>query len=283
MFNLHFKFRNMNPSDNIGLTDFLVLIYKFLKRHFVALIGFTLIGFSLGFIYTQTKPAYYYSELTGFSAIVEKSTILEIVSPLTLFAEEKNYTELGKALNITPEEAATIRTIEFTTSRHVKTTTNPDKNDELFGELIITQITVYSQELLPKIQTGIIHFLNTNTYLHATVQSTKQINKSVIEKAYRKFQLHDTLTINQNQQTEKIAINQISTFPFSYVEAMEYIEKLKEDNLSLQAFSVVNDFYLLKKPSNRNKLIITGLTVAFTLLGLIFVFIRELAALAKKD
>ena len=88
----------MKSSDTIGLTEFLVLVFSFFKRNFWIVLAFTGIGAISGVVYTKFKPDYFSSELIGYSSVIDQTTLLEILNPLSLLTEEKNFKEIAKFL-----------------------------------------------------------------------------------------------------------------------------------------------------------------------------------------
>lgn len=270
----------MNPSDTIGLTEFLVLVYNFIKRNFIILSIFTLIGFVVGMSYTYKKPNYYTSELVGFSNVIEKTTLLEILTPLTTLTAEKNYDALSTKLGITKEDAAQIRNLEFTNSKHTKTSHAPTATDKKLGELILTRVEIYDQNSLANIENGISNYISQNNYVKSLENLEKQKNKNLITEISNNLALIDSINHSINQPKNTLSILP-GVNPFNYKEALLELEELKMAAQTTASFTIVSRFYTVKNPSNKNMLIIIAATVAFFVMGLIIVFIKELAMLSK--
>lgn len=277
----------MHPSDNIGLTDFFVLVFKFCKRNLALIVIFTVIGLLLGYSYNYFSKKYYLSEMVGYSNLVEKNIVLEILAPLNKFAEEKNFTELSKSLNISEEAAAAIRSIEFATSKHNKTSNNPKLTDQKLGELILTTVTVYDQDKLPEIENGIVNFMESNSYLKEKAGIEKKKTTKLIQNITGKIESLDAI-YNQSNQASKSSssptINVTSSqSPTDFVESYEYLEGLKSKAENIHSFQIVSHFYYLSKPNNKRLLAISGLGVVFFISGLLLALLREIAVLSKKE
>ncbi len=273
----------MNPSDNIGLTDFLVLVYRFLIRNLLIIGLTTLLGVAIGFSYSFQKKSYFYSELIGFSNILEKTTLMELLSPLSSLVKEKNYTEIATKLGITQSEAMLIRSLEFQESRHLKTSNAPKLTDTKLGELVLVKVEVYDQEIYPKLSAGLSFYLKNNPYIANLVVLEINKTKALINRGSNYLTTLDSLSLNKEQayKNEKITISNKPS-PVDYNEAALEIEDLKISEKTLQAFTVVSEFYHARKPANKTLIIITAITMAFFFLSLLVVFVRELASLAKK-
>ncbi|UTW67314.1 hypothetical protein KFE94_04150 [bacterium SCSIO 12643] len=277
----------MHPSDNIGLTDFFVLIFKFCKRNLALIVISTVIGLLLGYSYNHFSKKYYLSEMVGYSNLVEKNIVLEILAPLNKFAEEKNFSELSKNLNISEETAAAIRSIDFATSKHNKTSNNPKLTDQKLGELILTTLTVYNQDKLPEIEKGIVNFLENNSYLKEKTNTEKAKTTKLIQNIAEKIESFDSIYNHPNQISKgsgSPTINVTSSqSPTDFVESYEYLEDLKNKAEHIRSFQVVSHFYYLSKPDNKQLLIISGLGVVFFISSLLLALLKEIAVLSKKE
>tara|TARA_R110002050_G_scaffold200591_1_gene335567 strand:+ start:120291 stop:121106 length:816 start_codon:yes stop_codon:yes gene_type:complete len=271
----------MNPTDTIGLTEFLVLVYNFIKRNFIILSISTIIGFVFGIGYTYQKANYYASEMIGFSNIIEKTTLLEILAPLTTLTEEKNYDALSTKLGISKEEAAQIRNLEFSNSKHTKTSHAPSATDLKLGKLIMIQANVYDQKVLPNLANGIKLYLSQNEFIFNTNKFEYQKTLHLIEEMTTNIAMIDS--ISRSVLTSKSSVSIINEInPNHYKEAISSLENLKVQAQTLEPFTIVSRFYTVNKPSNKNLVIIIAATVTFFVLGLFMVFIKELALLSKK-
>ena len=272
----------MNSSDTVGLTEFLVLVYNFIKRNFLIILITTVLGLIVGFTYTSQKSNYYNTELVGFSNVIDKTTLLEILNPLSTLVEEKNYTEIANKFGISPEEAAQIRALEFTESRHIITSHAPKTTDQKLGELILVKATIYDQEILEKLSSGIIYYLESNPHVSKTNQLMIRKNKTIIAEMTNNIALIDSLNRSiLNTKGTSISFQQ-SQNPINYGEAVLMLEDLKITASTLAPFTIASPFYQASKPANRNVLITGVITIAFFVFSLLIVFIKELSLLASK-
>ena len=271
----------MNASDNIGLTDFLVLVYKFIKRNFIIVTSFTVIGLATGGFYSNQKQDYYASEMIGFSNVIESTTLLEILSPLTTLTDEKNYDALSSKLGISVAEASQIRILQFANSKHTKTSHSPSVTDKKLGQLIVVSTEIYDQEVLIQLENGIIKYLNDNAYVKSSESLKLQKTRNLIYEISRNISLIDSLN-HQPQQNSSTIYFQKEINPFDYKEALLEVENLKVEEQSLQTFTVISSFFNVNKPSNPSLLIVIISTLTFLGLGLMVVFVKELTQLAKE-
>ena len=272
----------MNPSDNIGLTDFLVIVFDFLKRNLLIMVITTVLGLCIAFLYTSQKSNYYDTELVGFSNVIDKTTLLEILNPLSTLVEEKNYNELAINLGITPEEASKLRALEFTESRHLVTSHAPKVTDKKLGELIIIKAAIYDQQVIETLSSGIIYYLNNNPFINNTYQLMTRKNETLITEMTSNIALIDSLNRSMLAQNGTAVSFQQSQNPISHGEALLMLEDLKIMASTLAPFTIASPFYKASKPANKNLLIMAVITMTFFMLSLLIVFIKELAKLAAK-
>lgn len=272
----------MNQSDNVGLTDFLVIVYAFLKRNLLILFSFIFIGLGIGITYSYLKPNYYSSELIGYSGVVSKTTLLEILNPLTSLVNEKNYEEVSRKLNISMDEAKSIRSLEFVQSKHTKTSNTP-ATDQKLGELILIKTEIYNQQILSNLEIGISNYISSNPHVSKTLNLELRKVNTLIKEVSDNINTLDSLNYssNSNQYGSALTIKgQIN--PVNYNEALIFIQDLKNTVEALEPFTVVSSFYTLNKPANKSLIIVSGITVAFLILGFLVVFVKELAVLSSE-
>ena len=273
----------MNPSDNIGLTDFFVLVYNFLKRNIVIIGVMTITGFGIGFMYAKQKPKYFSSELVGLSNLIDQTTLLELLSPISTLVEEENYPEIAIKLGITEAEASNIRSIEFAKSRHLITSHSPELTDKKLGELILVNVMIYDQTILSTLETGITSFIEKNAFVTNTKKLELQKTNTLISDISHNLQVIDSINLSQVNLRNNSAISISGVInPVNYNETAELLSELQYYKKALQSFTVVSKFYNTRNPSNKTIMIITAITFAFFSLSLVIVFIRELAQLAIK-
>jgi hypothetical protein len=271
----------MNPSDDIGLTDFLVLIYKFLKRNILIIGLTTIVGFGISIIYAKQKPKYYSSELVGLSNLINKTILLELFNPITILIEEENYPEISNKLGITEKEAANIRSIEFRESRHLVTSHSPDVTDKKLGELILVKVMVYDKSTLPPLEKGITAYVENNSFITYTRKLELQKTNTLISEITQNLNVIDSINKVQIKSKTQSSISISGTInPVNYNETAELLGELRLYKKTLKPFTIVSGFYTAKSPSNKILMIIAAITFAFFSLSLIFVFIKELATLA---
>lgn len=269
---------NMHPNDTIGLTEFLVLVYSFLRKNLLLIAGLTILGFGMGYAYNSTAKPYYYSEMTGSSEVGSKAIILETLFPLSSLANEKNYTELSQLLSITEEEATTIRSIEFASSKQAKTN-HTGKGADL-GEMVLIKVTVYDQTHFNAIEKGITHYLSSNEFLANKMILELESAKRLSLQIENRIQLMDSIALESLNSNKAIgfATNNSSDI----IESYKYLNFLKLKIENMEVFTVINGFYRLDKPANKKGMILSALTAAFFLLSILIAFSREIIRLSRK-
>lgn len=273
----------MEENNTVGLTDFFVIIYRFCQKHLAVILITTLLGTALGVVYTKLKPSYYKSELAGYSDVVSKEALLEIFSPLSHLIEEKNYAGFAKITGLTESESKEIKQISFITSRHIKTSNSPATSDLFMQKNLVCQVSVYNQEVYPKLEAGIKQFLNQNKYLKTTTQLEKDKLQSLLDDIIQK---QNQISYKDSILTQVILSNQVDVQVNSSINNSSYIElitmkrKIQHQLNDFSLFHIVSPFYEVQKPSNKNTMIIVGLSAVFLIIGLGIAFIREISSLA---
>ncbi len=270
----------MNPADNIGLTDFLVLVYRFFIRNFKILAASIILGLCIGGVYSYQKKTYYTSELIGFSPVINENTLLEILGPLKILSEEKNYTELSRLLNITEQEASDIRTLNFAESRHLKTSNAPNLTDKKLNNLVLVQLDTYNQGIYQPLAKGLQYYLNNNAFITSRLKLEKQKKQALIVAGKNYLQKLDSSQVFTQANTSKVTISN-QTSPVDYNMAQTQLENLKIDYETLNSFTIVLDFFNAKKPSNQYIFITSAIFISFLMGGLLLSFLLELRQLAR--
>lgn len=205
---------------------FLIRLRQVTKRYAWLIVACILAGAAIGFVGYLTLEQYYGSELTLSSRYYSKEMLKSAINELDQLAEERNYTVLARKLNISPEQAAAIRSFDakaVTTTKEVveaenllqKITTNTQLTEEQQEELrerllasftsfkVIT--TFYNTSVLDPLEAGLVRYLKDNDYIQRRVAVEQENLTALRNKILREQERLERLKTLQAEVYGKLA------------------------------------------------------------------------------
>ncbi|HNP08718.1 MAG TPA: Wzz/FepE/Etk N-terminal domain-containing protein [Cyclobacteriaceae bacterium] len=162
-------------NDEIDLVELLVKAVLLIKRNLVQIIIFFVVGTGLGYAYASLAPKVYESKMLVSSDILTESYSEKLFESLQGLIKEKNYNELSSRIGLTPDESESLSKIKIESALKDK----PQKEDEKRFFLVTVELT--DQELLPKLQNGLIQFLQQIDFVKVRVEQRKKYYSDLIK------------------------------------------------------------------------------------------------------
>ncbi len=163
-------------TDEIDLIEVLVKVVLLIKRNLLQIVIFFSVGTGLGYAYASFAPKVYESKMLVSSEILTESYSEKLFENLQKLITEQNYEELSPKINLTETELKSIGKVALESAFK----DNPSKEDEKKFFQIIVQLT--DRSLLPKLQAGIINYLQQNDFAKIRVEQRKIYFKEMIKK-----------------------------------------------------------------------------------------------------
>ncbi|GAB2534992.1 hypothetical protein GCM10027189_15390 [Rufibacter soli] len=204
--------------------------------------------------------------------------VRDLVGNLSQMASEKNHQELAKKLRIRVEDAEKMKSVQYRSLDQGKI-----KEDSiLVAAPFAIDVELYSNSIQDTIETGIIHYLETNPYFSKQRQVKKEHLESLVAKLKKDIASIDS--IKEASVTPKGPVN-----GFVYGEALDPAELYKESVVMyerqthleatlkrMEVFDLVAGFAPKLAPTGPNlkKYLLVGALTSF-LLGLLFALYQE--------
>lgn len=160
-------------SDEIDLSGLLLRYILIVRNNFWTVISLFILGLILGTGFILLSPKQYKAEMIVNSDILRDSFIEANGKILDNLIEDKNTEGLAAALGLSLDEANEIKSIIFKGSI--------EKWDISKGDYFVTAtVKVLNRDILPKVEKGIVSFLENNEFTKVRVAQTRSYNQRVI-------------------------------------------------------------------------------------------------------
>ncbi|WP_154658318.1 hypothetical protein [Eisenibacter elegans] len=287
---------NTNPTTNtnqeLSLVDLFIKIIRVWRRHRQKLpiaIILSIVGF--GSAYFAFSPVYTTSMVVS-SKELSYLTANPIIETLRELIREKNYEELGRRLNLTAKEAALIYRIKASPLLQ-----NPmelervriyqNREEAAPREAFVVEVKVHKNEVLPKLQDGLLKYFEQNTYVKTRREIDNKNRQALINRIEAEIAAMDTLktALNQAVTRTQTGVNLIN--PGEIFEKSAYLKRfslqLEKDIALSQDLQVIEAFTQYSKPSSFDlkKTLALGL-LAGILVWIIWVLVVELKRLIQR-
>lgn len=160
-----------NQDKEIDILTLIARIVNFIKKYFLVLVIFTILGVIGGFIHFYCSKEVYKTKLIASSPIVDNRIVYELLEPLKIHIKNNQNDSVANKLNINSDVATSIHALSF---------------DTTVNRTLIVNLEVFSKENIKVICNGIIDFLNDIEYIN------RQVN-------YKKKELTDYIAIIDNE------------------------------------------------------------------------------------
>ncbi|WP_460892506.1 hypothetical protein [Rufibacter soli] len=261
-----------------GLWAFIAGVFRLILRKWAYFLTVTALGAALAYgIYLNIRPYYAYS-MTVLVSEFRNDLVRDLVGNLSQMASEKNHQELAKKLRIRVEDAEKMKSVQYRSLDQGKI-----KEDSiLVAAPFAIDVELYSNSIQDTIETGIIHYLETNPYFSKQRQVKKEHLESLVAKLKKDIASIDS--IKEASVTPKGPVN-----GFVYGEALDPAELYKESVVMyerqthleatlkrMEVFDLVAGFAPKLAPTGPNlkKYLLVGALTSF-LLGLLFALYQE--------
>ncbi|HRK53723.1 MAG TPA: Wzz/FepE/Etk N-terminal domain-containing protein [Cyclobacteriaceae bacterium] len=162
-------------NDEIDLVELLVKAVLLIKRNLVQIIIFFVVGTGLGYAYASLAPKVYESKMLISSEILTESYSEKIFETLQNLVKEQNYEDLSSKIGLTVDESKSVSKIKIESALKDK----PQKEEEKRFFLITVELT--DQSIQPKLQNGLIQFLQQIDFVKVRVEQRKKYYSDLIK------------------------------------------------------------------------------------------------------
>jgi len=177
-------------SDKEGEIDLAGLLSKgweVFRRRLILFLIFIALGIALGIVYYNVKQKIYKSRMIISSTVFQGPSFVLILENLQLLLKEDNYEELASILGMDVLTVKKIKKIEIYSSKNYAEQAFGDKvsfkKDEKLGEEkdkkekseeFVIEAFVLENAIFPKLEQGILYYINNNPSLKESSASKKE-------------------------------------------------------------------------------------------------------------
>jgi len=273
-------------SDEIDLQELLLKVVFIIRRNFNLIALFFAIGTLLGFSYSMIATKVYESKLIVTSDILTESYVEKIGENLFALIKDNNLPLLASKLHLAEGECKNISSIKIESAQKEK----PQKDEEKKWVMITVRIS--DQDVLPKLEQGLVNYLENNEYVKVRVEQKRNFNKQLIKKAEE--EIHSLEQFKNELYNGNFFQGNKGNIMFDPTEVNMKILKLSEEKLKYQndlevvnSVQIVEGFTRFEKPVSPNKAIslAAGATLGLFFVGALLAFksIRKIVRLAEEN
>lgn len=241
----------VSQNDEIDLLELFAKFIQTVRKNAISIISAFIIGSLLGLAYFQFAPNIYESKMILMSDILTSSYSERITESLDILINEQNAEALSKRLSIAEEEAKDVVKIEIE-SLNQKNKDNEKNESSIF---IVTARTKQNQ-LLPKLQEGIIRHLQNNEFVKIRVNQRKTYLQTMIDKVGEEISSLDSLKRRlflgkpiYSKSAEMMLVDPTSIYS-KIIDLNKERVNLKNSLELVNSIQLVEGFTLFKKPTS---------------------------------
>ncbi|NOT74822.1 MAG: hypothetical protein HOP08_07820 [Cyclobacteriaceae bacterium] len=172
-----------SSSDEIDLVDLLLKFVLLIKRNFWLIVAFFVVGTGLGYTYSMLAQKQYESKMMVRSDFLTESYVEKLDQLLNNIIIDGNHELLASKLGITPEETGYINSISFEGVRKEKIVSEKQIGEkEVIPFYLFITTRISNPDILPKLEKGIISYLENNPYTKEQVDQKKTFYNKIIKK-----------------------------------------------------------------------------------------------------
>lgn len=261
-------------SDEIDLGELLLKFTKVVKRYWILILGFVIVGIGSGVYHFNTQAPVYESTMMLQSDILTEAYSEILTENIERLINEGNYALLAQRLFIGSNEAAQVVGME------IESLEGPKGNKGEENTIFLVTAETTSNAILPNLEKGIIEFLKNNEFVKKRVTLKRQRYKALVNEMRAEGQELDSLKdrVNEGIVSDRQGDNLVLLDPANiYSQALETFKEevqYQEDLELIESIQLIEGFTPFNKPV-RPKMIISvpgGLgTGLFIALAIIFI------------
>ena len=278
---------NINSAHNADELDLIVLIEKmvsFVKRFFLLLIVFPVIGMLIGLLLFLSTPRKYTSETVLHSFILTNLENIQIIKNWKDLLRKKEYTTLAHIWNTSPDIVKKVGLMAPEEIQKLYVQDNPHG--------FILRVTVKDTSILDNLQQGIVYGLENTEYVKERLKTKKANLVELIEKVKAEITKLDSTKLavenilnNKNKNSSSLSVD-ITDINSGIISLNEKLLGYQEDLKFNRAIQVLQTFNKFSRPESRKGALtltvagLAGLIIGFFIA--LFISVRQKLIERKK-
>lgn len=282
--------KNTN-ADEIDLLDLFLKFVLIVKNNALTILLFFIFGTVIGTLYYYSSKKVFENTLLVRSTILTDASSKIIINNLNDLLKEDNKAEVSRLLTLTPEEAGNISSIKIE-SDELKENTNINMEKKP-GVLYLLKIRTYNQDFLPKLQTGLINFIEKSEYVKVRVEQNKKNLTELVKKSEEEIKSLESLkerfyegSFFREKKDGSILFDP-TEINSKIIELTEKKHEYQNELELVESVQVIQPFIALQKPVSPNLAltISAGAFFGMVMVGIFIAFksVRKLVRMAEAN
>ena len=274
-------------KEELSLREIMNDVIIFFINFKTLIIAITLVGTLGVIVFQKIRPAYYnttsiatsgisaFERFEGVKEVMNQRTAINLVNTLHLDVQKEDFIVLGEKLNISEEKAASIKSISATQIFR-KDQDGKDFNTPKFEILL----SVKDNEIIKNVEEGLLHYFNSNQYIHSYYDYFKLTNENEIIaidseiESLQKFRLEKGFNIDMSS-FNLYSKNGLTEVQNQIVELNQLKSIIATNQMLLKPLSLVQGFTISQTPE-RGVLLLGSLAfvISFIIAIVVAVFVN---------
>lgn len=235
-------------DDEIDFSQLILSLVKVFGRNKILILTFIIVGPIAGTVYYYTTTKIYESSMMLRSDILNEAYSNNLIDNLKKLVDQRNEEVLSQKLNLSTAETIQIKDIK------VKNVESSSSDKITQNVIFLISVKITDNDILPKLQKGIIKYLEDNEYVKKRVELKKERYANLIKKTRLDIQEMDSLKENFLSGT---VFNQKSGSNVVFFDPTEVYTKVmslyKEEITYMQELELIDSIQVIEGFTNFNK------------------------------
>ncbi len=240
------KILKVSQEKEIPLHEIFLGIYKFFVRFFLLISVFTVIGFAVGVYFHFNSKKVYSGEVIAYSPVISNQRLVDLLNTLENIRKSGDKTLLAQTLDISTEQASTIKELNASVIRDFEYLYDRDENPRYESNCISLKIKSEDHTLFPVLNEKVEKYISSNEYLQERVLLRKSSIANTIEKFEEEITEIDSLQKLKLERMKSSSINDFFELSLSNSETQSLILKRQYEN-SKEDLAFVKPFVFIQK------------------------------------
>ena len=241
-------------TGEVSLSTIVASLFSWIRRNVLWLLLGAFVGAIGSYFYNEAKPKEYSSSLIGYGNNIDDLRVREILQPLQALRSMNELPELARRLQMTEAEVKQITGISAQTNNTLEADLPPFPPRENTVFFFSITASTHNPELFPKIQKGIVAYIDQEPNVQSRLQELRQSTQRRIEQEKEEIAYLNrvkAMMLEGKLSSDVLDIGSTSRH------IMDITEKLEDNTLFLQRLKheivVTRGMEINRKPSSPGK------------------------------
>jgi|GEM_PF-3086446 len=290
---MNIKEKKILAPDEVDLVRVFVLTINFFVKNRFIFIFSTVLGLAAGSAYFKLKSNVYESKLIAECQSIPDSRVVDLLLDLDKIRKYEDWKQLASKLEMTESEVKLIKMIEplpnITIEKEAKGIDDyllpTTETSYKFGVIV----KVKNNNILPKIQAGIVSYLTKNPYSNLRVNRFLENRKSLLNYITLQMKSLDSLNMvfASKVNTSSASMSTLTSpgdFKSILISLKEKSEAIEDEIRFTMPVRIIQPFTAFNKPIEPVFIEVIAIALLlFNVLGVIFMILRNLVLLYNKN